>query len=69
MTALRPASRRARDEETGEWRTDGDGQFVRERIPGSLPERTTAEPEDADGVALLGCRTGPWRGRESAAVA
>ncbi|MFJ5548688.1 telomere-associated protein Tap [Streptomyces sp. NPDC093225] len=38
MTALRPPSRRARDEETGEWRTDADGQFVRERTPGSLPE-------------------------------
>ncbi|MGW6706126.1 telomere-associated protein Tap [Streptomyces sp. NPDC054956] len=38
MTALRPPSRRARDEETGEWRRDADGNFVRERIPGSLPE-------------------------------
>ncbi|TDU67107.1 helix-turn-helix transcriptional regulator [Streptomyces sp. KS 21] len=55
MTALRPPSRRARDEETGEWRTDADGQFVRERIPGSLPERILdAVPcEVPDGHPLL----------------
>ncbi|MFD6184875.1 telomere-associated protein Tap [Streptomyces goshikiensis] len=55
MTALRPPSRRARDEETGEWRTDADGQFVRERIPGSLPEGIlNAVPcEVPDGHPLL----------------
>ncbi|MFD5512132.1 telomere-associated protein Tap [Streptomyces sp. NPDC127051] len=43
MTALRPPSRRARDEESGEWRTDADGQFVRERIPQRGPAEMLME--------------------------
>ncbi|MFE4258262.1 telomere-associated protein Tap [Streptomyces sp. NPDC056883] len=55
MTALRPPSRRARDEETGEFRTDAEGKFVRERIPSSLSERILdAVPcEVPDGHPLL----------------
>ncbi|MET7719134.1 helix-turn-helix transcriptional regulator, partial [Streptomyces sp. NPDC005407] len=56
MTALRPASRRVRDERTGEYATDPEtGGYLREAIAGSLPETVLqAVPcEVPDGHPLL----------------